>query len=431
MLLVYTHKITPRFTYVMKHLFTTILGIEVSFSTKVEDFIKHSGPKITYAQKPLQNEFFIASHSLLFELGVEKQDITVEFKEGIPYFFPTSDRSDFPYDIFAATFYLISRYEEYLPHIKDAHGRFSPRDSLAYQHNFLRLPVVDQWAYIILSLLQERFPDLNYKHRSYAMQPIIDVTTSHAYVNKGLLRSIGGVAKDLGSLQFTTLFNRIKAWLDPKKDPYDNFEYFIQLHNELEISALFFFQFASYSTYDKNISPTNTSFRYLIKLVADYAKIGLSASYASFLYPEVLLVEKNELAEVIHRPVNKVRMRFNRVDLPDTYRNLVATGFQEDYTMGYTHEVGFRASTCTPFYLYDLGLEAKQPIKVHAFAIHDYALLKLNTQNDMVQVLDQLHKSVKAVNGRFVLVFSNELLGGEHAVNWKNLYKNILNKYYS
>ena len=75
MLLIYTHKITPRFTYTMKQICTRILGLEISFTTKVEDFIKHVGPKITYTKQPLQNEFFIRSNDLLFEQGVNDFEI--------------------------------------------------------------------------------------------------------------------------------------------------------------------------------------------------------------------------------------------------------------------------------------------------------------------------------------------------------------------
>ena len=106
----------------MKHIFTRILGIDVSFTTKVEDFIKHSGPKITYSKTPLQNEFFINSSPLLFEQGINDISIKIGDWDGLPCFFEANERSNIPYDIFAASFYLLSRYEEYMPHVKDDLG---------------------------------------------------------------------------------------------------------------------------------------------------------------------------------------------------------------------------------------------------------------------------------------------------------------------
>lgn len=430
-LLLYTHKITPRFAYIAKHLFTRILGVEVQFSTRVEDFIGHKGPKLTYTRQPLQNEFFIRNHDLLFRQGVEKVEVQVGDWEGLPAFFRTGDRSNIPYDIFAASFYLISRYEEYLPHIRDSHGRFPPTESLAYQYDFLHLPLVELWAYRLLAVLQERFPELSANPQGYSFQPIIDVTTSHAFAYRGFFRGLGGLMYDISRLQLRRVWDRIKVGLNQANDPYDNFEVLIALHQKYGVEAKFFFQFAAYSTYDKNVSPHNQKFQALIKMVGDYAPIGLALSYAACDKPEGMKEEKDNLTEVLHRPVHASRMRFNRVDIPQTYRDLVASEISEDYTLGYSHQIGFRASTCTPFHFYDLALESVQPVKIVPFAFHDYALLSFSSRNEIFKALDVLYANLQAVKGNLCIIFSNELLGGHQTEGWLNLYEEILKKYHA
>jgi hypothetical protein len=249
MLLIYTHKITPRFSYIMKHIFTRILGIEVSYSTKVEDFIKHKGPKITYTKQPLQNEFFVRSNDLLFEQGINDFQITMGDWDGVPCFFSTGDRSNLPYDIFSASFYLLSRYEEYLPHVKDIHGRFPPSESLGYKNKFLKQPVVDLWVVKLLLKLKERFPDLASKRNTYQYTSVIDVTTSHCYAHRGFVRSLAGFLLDLGTFRLRRVGQRIGVWFNPKKDPYDNFTWLLALHKTHKVRSMFFFQFAEYSTY--------------------------------------------------------------------------------------------------------------------------------------------------------------------------------------
>ena len=123
-------------------------------------------------------------------------------------------------------------------------------------------------------------------------------------------------------------------------------------------------------------------------------------------------------------------MRYNRIDLPQTYRNLIDAEFTNDYTMGYTHESGFRAGTCTSFYFYDISLEIQQPIRIYPFAIHDYALTSFKSSDDILKHIGALHKEVKKVNGDLVTVFSNELLGETlFKVDWKELYRNTLRNY--
>ena len=427
MLLIYTHKITSRFSYTMKQIFTRILGIDVTFTTKVEDFIKHSGAKITYTKQPLQNEFFIRSNDLLFEQGINDIDINVSNWEEVPCFFSAGERSSIPFDIFSASFFLISRYEEYLPHVKDMHGRFPPKESIAYQNGFLQQPVVDIWAFKLLEKLKERFPDLEFKKRSHNHTSIIDVTTSHAFSHRGFVRTVAGTLLDLASLKLRRVGQRIAILFNPKKDPFNIYEYLIALHKKAKIKSMFFFQFASYSTYDKNVSTNNNKFKFLIKSIADYSVIALAASYSSFQNISLLKNEKKRLAEVINRDVNSSRMRYNRVDVPNTYRNLVEAEFTDDYTMGYTHEMGFRASTCSPFNFYDINLEVQQPIRVHSFCFHDYALLTMASKEEIREKINMLHQKINNVNGDFVSIFSIELLGGAKKEDWMKLYETVIN----
>ncbi len=430
MLLIYTHKITARFRYTMKQFFTRILGIDVIFTTTVEDFIRHSGPKITYTRQPLQNEFFVKSSELLFQKGIMDLPIIIDTWEGVPCFFRTGERSSLPFDVFAASFFLLSRYEEYLPHVKDQHGRFPPEESLAYRHNFLKMPVVDLWAFKVLEKLKERFPDIETGKREYKYTSVIDVTASHAFAHRGMVRTLAGILLDLSRFRLGRIAERIAVLLNVKPDPYNNYGELIEVHKKTGIHSIFFFQFAEYSTYDKNVSPENNQFRYLIKGVADYSQVSLAASYSSFRDNELLKTEKARLSNVINRPVNYSRMRYNRVDIPHTYQNLVEAEFTDDFTMGFTHEMGFRAGTCTPFHFYDITSEEQQPIKVHPFALHDYALTQLKSKEVMIREIDAIYQIVKKVNGEFITVFSNELLGGKHLVNWLKLYSKIVKKYH-
>ncbi|WP_396632113.1 polysaccharide deacetylase family protein [Maribacter sp. R86514] len=410
----------------MRHIFVNILGIELDFTTKVEEFIKHTGPKITYTKQPLQNEFFIRSNDLLFEQGINDIQLNIGDYDGTPCFFQAGERSTLPFDIFAASFFMLSRYEEYLPHVKDIHGRFSPKDSIAFQNGFLKKPVVDIWAFKLLNALKERFADLEYKNKTYDFISVIDVATSHCYANRGLMRGVIGMLMDVGTLKLKRVVERIAVGLNRQKDPYDNYNELIGLHKKYKIKCNFFFQFADYSKYDKNVSTNSIKFKSLIKHVADYMPVSLAASYSSFSDLELLKKEKANLEEVINRPVNNCKMRYNRVDVPQTYRNLIAAEFTNDFTMGYTFELGFRAGTCTPFQFYDIPLEVKQPIKVHPFAMHDISLSKIKKDEEIYRQIELLTNEVKKVNGTLIAMFSNEVLGKKEDRDWMTVYSEVI-----
>ena len=279
MLLVYTHKITPRVTYTFKHICKRILGIEVRFTSKVEDFIAHDSLKMSYAKQPLSNELFVQSNTLLFENGLSDVTLNVQQWEHTKGFFATGERSDLPFDIFAASFYLLSRYEEYLPHVKDEYGRFLASESLAYKQKFLNQPVVDIWAYKLKDVLAKRFPDYKFPVRSYKVQPVIDVPMAYYFKHKGLLRIIGGTLNDLRRFKLKQLYFRYLVLFGFKRDPYDTFKWVIRKQNSYNFKFIVLFLIGDYSTYDKNINTNKKEFVSLIKSVADYCDVGIKASY--------------------------------------------------------------------------------------------------------------------------------------------------------
>ncbi|NRA93854.1 MAG: hypothetical protein HRU26_14465, partial [Psychroserpens sp.] len=294
MLLVYTHKITPRVRYTFKHICTRILGIPVSFTTTVEDFIAHDSLKMSYTKTALSNEIFVRSHELLLEQGLSDIDISVQNWDNTKGFFSAGDKSALPFDIFAGAFYLLSRYEEYLPHVKDDYGRFVASESLAFQNNFLEQPVVDIWAYKLKKVLIDRFPDFNFPKRKFTLQPVIDVPMAYYFRNKGLIRTLGGIVNDLVQFRLKRLYQRLLVVANFKKDPHDTFEWIISKQKSSRFKFLVFFLIGDYSTFDKNISVNKKEFVSLIKSMADYCHVGLKASYFSLSNLNTLKKEKKK-----------------------------------------------------------------------------------------------------------------------------------------
>src|SRR6185503_7394849 len=96
MLLLYTHQITNRVRYTFNLIFKSILEIDLEITADKAKFIKYTGAKISYAAKPVENELFFQSSELLFETGLKPIN-------------------ELPEDMFAISFFIASRYEEYLP----------------------------------------------------------------------------------------------------------------------------------------------------------------------------------------------------------------------------------------------------------------------------------------------------------------------------
>ncbi|WP_231565532.1 polysaccharide deacetylase family protein [Psychroserpens sp. Hel_I_66] len=376
---------------------------------------------MSYTKQPLSGEIFIRNHELLFEQGLSDLDINVQEWNGTKCFFPTGEKSALPFDIFAASFYLLSRYEEYLPHVKDTYGRFTATESLAFKENFLKQPVIDIWAYRLKHILEQKFENFEFPKRTYNIQPIIDVPMAYYFRQKGLLRSLGGAMSDLFNLRLRRLYQRFLVLFGFARDPYDTFKWIINKQKQYRFKFIVFFLIGDYSTYDKNINVNKKKFVTLIKSMSDYCKVGLKASYFSLENISILKKERKKMEFITNYELEATRNSFSKINIPVSYRNLVELEIRNDFTMGYLDYSGFRAGTCTPFLFYDLDYETQTPLLINSFHCIDYALLKHQSQLDKKQELERLIRSVKKVDGTFTPVFHNYSFGNEP--RWKGFRK--------
>src|ERR1035437_426566 len=430
MLLIYTPVINNRINYIFKLILGRILGVEYSVTAQYDEWLAYDGPRFCYAPQYEGDELFFAQPSLLLNTGTKKLHIDPVMFEGIKAFFPvTHPKSLFPFDPFAASFYLVSRYEEYLPLIRDIHGRFPASESLALRYGFLQKPVINIWAARIAQLLQERFPELKFSKRHFNMIPTIDIDAAYSIKNKGFVRMMGGLIKSLYSKDNEGVKKRFRVLMGMEKDPFDSFEFQLEIQKKYNFRPIYFVLMADYGTYDKSIPFQNKPFRDIVKLLADYADVGIHTSYVSNDEPELLKTEVQRLSELLNREIQRSRQHFLRLEIPATYHNLLSLDIYNDYTMGYASQPGFRAGICDPFPFYDLDMEIETPLIIHPFMVMDGTLadyLRLSP-DEAYEYIRQLIDEVKAVDGTFMSLWHNESLGGQGKwEGWPEIYENMI-----
>ncbi len=428
MLLIYTHKITHRNKYTFNLFFKDILGIDFTLTDNVDDFKKSDLPKLSYTLNPIGDEVFFTSRNLLFESGITEQNISLFDYNSSKVFFATGKASALPFDVFAASFYLVSRYEEYLPHIRDEHDRFDAKDSLAFLNGFLHKPVVNTWALWIKDILKIKYPELIFPQKKYQFTSTIDIDNAYAYREKGFTRSLGGYLKSLSKFDIKEIKQRTRVLLGLEKDPYDTYEYQLEILKKYKFKSVYFFLLGDYGVNDKNLPIESKEFQSLIKMLGDYAEVGIHPSYGSNKSKEQLKKEVNRLSKVLHRDVTKSRQHFLKLTLPETYRNLIDLDITDDYTMGFASQVGFRASICTPFNFYDLDMELETKLKIHPFAIMEGTLkYYMNVSpKDAMSKIKPLIDEVKAVDGEFMSLWHNDTLNNQKLwLGWQKVYEEM------
>jgi hypothetical protein len=398
-------------------------------TNNVEDFKKYDGPKLSYTNNQLCDELFFVSRNLLFETGVTEQNISVFDYNNSKVFYATGKASALPFDVFAASFYLVSRYEEYLPHIRDEHDRFQPQDSLAFTNGFLQKPVVNTWILWIKELIQKKYPTIIFPEKKYKFISTIDIDNAYAYLEKGFTRSFGGYLKSILKFDKTEIIERTRVLFGLQKDPYDTYDFQLEILKKYKLKCIYFFLLGDYGVNDKNLPADSVKFQSLIKMLGDYARIGIHPSYGSNKNKWQLKKEVERLSKILHREVTLSRQHFLKLTLPETYRNLIDLDITDDYTMGFASQVGFRASICTPFNFYDLDMELETKLKIHPFAMMEGTLkdyMKVQPE-DALPKIKFLIDEVKAVNGEFISLWHNESLSNQKLWSgWQPVYEEMV-----
>lgn len=429
---VYSEKITPRVRYAINLILREVLQApDLSLTDNWEEFEKYDGPRLIYGRKTIEGVPSIFNVELLLESDISEQEFTVQKDdEGIPYFYSTSSKSAVPFDIFAASFYLVSRYEEYLPHMSDQHDRYPPEESLAFRHDFLQSPVVNIWALNLKKVLLEHDSRWNLPGTKFKYTSTVDVDNLYAYKGKGGFRTIGGFAKDFVNLKFWNAFARLKVLLGFEDDPYDTFAYQRELLKKHGHTAIYFMLFSEFGEFDRNVPMYSRKLHEAVRAINDFFPVGIHPSYGSHAGQKVLQKEVKGLEKALRMPVTKSRQHFLKLTMPETFRQLVDLGIQEDYTMGYAGEVGFRASIATPFTFYDLEMEVEMKLKMYPFALMDgtFIYYKGVPANQAFNQIKPIVDAVKAVDGHLITVWHNRIFS-EASPEWKGwnkVYKKLL-----
>jgi hypothetical protein len=427
--LIFSHSVTPRLQYITDFL-SQYYGLQLKLISDEERFLKATDSrKINYGFHRLDpNEIFIHSHALLFESSVRHVKLECFERNGYKAFFRTE--GDFNFDIFAAIFYLLTRYEEYLPHQKDMYGRYAHENSVAFKESFLHQPLINIWLEDFKKTLIAKDSTLNFKDSEFSFLPTYDIDIAWSFRNKGFKRNFGGIILLLCKWKFRKTVQRIRVVKKKKQDPFDSYEWMDQLHDQFNLHPVYFFLVAKEKgKYDKNIDVTNAEYQQLVQSISSKYSIGLHPSWASGDIPSLLTKEKATLEHITNQNIISSRQHYIRFELPATYRKLLALGLTNDYSMGYGSVNGFRASIATPYYWYDLKNEEQTKLLIHPFCFMDansYYEQRFSSEATLKELM-QYYRSIKSVNGTMITIWHNNFLGtAEEFGGWRELYEKFI-----
>ncbi|MCG8702127.1 MAG: hypothetical protein MI922_29000, partial [Bacteroidales bacterium] len=375
MVVIYTPNITPRIQYACKIIFHVVLRVSYRIIDDLSEFNQTKGLRIVYNGPKLKDVVWISAESLLLEEDIYdfRSSIRIGKWEDTPVIFKNDD-GNIPFDIFSAVFYLVSRYEEYLPIKRDKYNRFKTSESILYKIKACDIPLVDLWCIKLAEQLNIESPLLKNTGKQSRFLLTIDIDHAWKYKNYAILPTLRKWLGCIVRLDFKSLKEVLSIQRGVKKDPADVYEYITSLAGSLKEKVLYFMLLGNGYGHDKSPSIKTKEYQDLIRMLENGKNIGIHPSYRSNGSMRILKKEYTKLCEVIGKKIEFSRQHYLKLDFPNTYDNLVSLGVRSDFSMGFSDTVGFRAGIARPFPFFNLVQNKAQSLIVVPFMVMDVTL---------------------------------------------------------
>jgi hypothetical protein len=428
MVIILVKEITPRIDYTMKLVFNEVMGIAYSITTKLKEFQDSKLQKINYTKNEIPGCLGIEPDDLLYESEFVHHEVdTGEWKK-LPTIF-ANDQEDIPFDFFSAVFYLVSRYEEYLPFTPDQYGRFEASQSIAFKNKFLHIPIVDMWCQQLAKELNINKYCKSLKSANYTFLLTIDIDHAWMFKYRGMLRNIAKLVRELIFFRFREFDFIFKVLRNKKNDPGDSYKFLEKSQRDLSQKIRYFILSGGNHKFDANISIGNKMFQILIRNLDRQKTVGLHPSFASNTSFNLLSKEHEHLSEITEHAIENSRQHYLILSLPDTYRRLIRLGIKEDYTMGYGTKTGFRAGIARPFYFYDLYEEKQTSLRIFPFQVMDRTLISyLNfSPENAIKEFKYYTDVISSIGGKFIVIWHNTSLNNTYEwKGWRKVFEEMI-----
>lgn len=401
MIVIYTPKVTNRIKYTTDFIFSQYFGLNYELTDNPYIAVGSDNLYINYSKNIKPFFYNIHQDDLLLKSDVQKQNILISFEAGVPVFFQATQQYNLRFDIFSCIFYLLSRYEEYLPHEKDIHERYKSSNSLLANKEFNFSPIVEIWLHFFKAELLKIKPKLSFKQFQFEYTPTFDIDNAFRYLGRNWRKHPPNIFKKECRKTLTKV----------QQDPFDIFDKILNEINRYKLRPIFFFLLSDNGINNSKVSPDSKRYKEQILKISALFDIGLHPSYYS-LEENLLATEQEKLSHIINRNNYNSRQHFLKINFPEYYRMLIETKIRTDFSLSYPDVIGFRAGFSREFLFFDIEKNITTSLIIQPSCWMD-ATYEYYQPNNIIEIQNRfltIFNQLKKINGNLVPIFHNDLL---------------------
>lgn len=431
-------------TYIIEVIFKEFLGLE--YSTVIEkeainwEIVLPDGKRIIF-----EDHFFNKNPSPLEYLKIENFPSKIIFEKNkfivekdIPVLYGTNNLKESNnqiicgIDIFASSYFMLTRWEEYVNKERDTHNRFLACNSIATKFDFLHRPIVNEYLEMLKNMMIYLDSNISFINRKFNFLLTHDVD----YINKWdtpkkfLRHLVGDIIKRKSPIEFIkSIIDYSALKLNLKKDPFDTFDYLMDISERINTKSYFFFMAEGVTRYDNHYKSDSKQVKDLIeKIIGRGHFIGIHPSYNAYNKNEQFLKEKNELENNLNTKITFGREHFLRFEIPTTWQIWNDNQMDWDSTLSFADKEGFRSGTCFEFSVFNILSRKKLTLKEKPLIVMESSFLyqKDISPEQMQQSILNLLNTVKKYNGTFTILWHNSSFNIYEWKKYRKIYERVL-----
>lgn len=302
-------------------------------------------------------------------------------------------------DIFASSFFMLSRWEEYVNKNRDNHNRFLAIESLAFKNDFLDRSVVNEYVEMLWSMLE--YLGINQKRKDKEYQLFLTHDIDELYMWKSWKQVFRVALGDIIKRKSLALaFERISEYYHVNRnkinDPFDTFGLLMDESESVGLKSRFYFMSGGVTEYDNRYRIDEQKSLELIQKIKQRGHIiGIHPSYNAYNNFEQFKKEKEHLEKVASCKIVEGREHYLRFEVPTTWQIWDDNGMKIDSTCGYADKEGFRCGTGDEFNVFNILTRKKLKLKERPLVVMDCSLFDYNSYsyNEASKIMNRLQKN--------------------------------------
>ncbi|MEZ4720774.1 MAG: polysaccharide deacetylase family protein [Flavobacteriales bacterium] len=330
------------------------------------------------------------------------------------------------YDIVASAFFFLSGWNEKFGSNRDALGRVTFAGSIIEKLGIRELPVVDYYYDILRSALTKKGVvalSKKWAGKSFAMTLTHDIDTcKSAWIQGSVSEFKQGRLHNIPKLILSRFLG---------EDEWFNFREISEIERLNNARSTFFFlprkgviegiKNADYSIRSTEIQTA------IDQLYSEGHEIGVHGSYGSSIDGEKFT---QDIKALNRQAVCGNRFHFLMFDLFETVTVLESSGIKYDASLGFADHIGFRRSTCSPFYLFNFASNRTSHVIEIPLIVMDRTLQHRKYLNlkpsEAINFITPILEEVKKNNGVLCILWHNIFFSAYKYGGWKSVYLKLL-----